>query len=328
MTSEYKVKQRTIRNDFSLSQPIKRHQMKLADGRFKIKKSEYLFSPAHSRYKTEPQVVLQTTKCTGFKKKLRKNKGSKIHPLNVDTKYENTTADSENPWAIGHWQLLDQYWGIMIRVSSSLRFPLQKAGQGEAGYFSNKKSKHFTACLLPHAHWGFWDNTGCCPCFHARQSLRGSYSTWAPPQGLSPCAEMTRLHSWMLDLTKLPGAAPTQPLPVLAALAAVNSSRTKQPRRQRQQWWLHWPQHDHILQVTPLGSTWAPRGAPVWYFVTLSFPELESSQCLWIRDSQAWTFSTELSFSVIMLLRVWPLSNHATAFPVLLWAECPHLVSI
>lgn len=48
-----------------------------------------------------------------------------------------------------------------------------------------------------------------------------------------------------------------------------------------------------------MGSTCVVRGAPMRYFVLLSFPVLESSQCLWIRDSEAWTFSTELSFSVI-----------------------------
>lgn len=106
MTSEFKIKLRTIRNDFSPSHPIKRikkHQMKFAGSRFKIKKSGYLFSTSTSKIQnSEPQVVLQIPKCTEFKKKLGKNNGSKTYPLNVDTKYENTTTDPENTWAIGH----------------------------------------------------------------------------------------------------------------------------------------------------------------------------------------------------------------------------------
>lgn len=132
-------------------------------------------------------------------------------------------------------QITDQYWGITIQVSSSLHFSLQKAGQGEAMNFSNEKSKHFNACLLLCAHWGFWDNRGCCPCFHAWPSLRGSNSTWAPPWGLS--AEVMRLHSWIVaPQSCLLQLSPS--IPMLAALAAANGSRTKQPRRQRQQWWM------------------------------------------------------------------------------------------
>lgn len=84
----------------------------------------------------------------------------------------------------------------MIQVSSSLHFSLQKAGQGEAMNFSNEKSKRFTACLRLCAHWGFWDNRGCCPCFHAWPSLRGSNSTWAPPWSLS--TQVMKLHSWIM----------------------------------------------------------------------------------------------------------------------------------
>lgn len=162
MKLQYKIKLRTTRNDFSPSHPIKRMktlQMKLAGGRFKVKKNGYLFLTSIPKIQNfEPQVVLQTPKCTEFKKKLGKNNGNKTHPFNADTKYENTTSDPENPWAIGHWQLLGQYWGIMIQVSSSLHLSLQKAGQGEAMNFNNEKSKHFTACLLLCAHWGSWDN--------------------------------------------------------------------------------------------------------------------------------------------------------------------------
>lgn len=68
MTSEYKVKLKTIRNDFSPSHPIKRiktHQMRLAGSRFNIKKSGYLFLTSTSKVQnSEPQVVLQMPKCT------------------------------------------------------------------------------------------------------------------------------------------------------------------------------------------------------------------------------------------------------------------------
>lgn len=100
MASEYKVKQRTIRNDFAPSHPIeriKRHHMTLAGGRFNIKKSRYLFLTSTFKIQnSEPPVVLQMPKYTGLKKKLGKN-GSKTHPLNVDTEYENTTTDPKNP---------------------------------------------------------------------------------------------------------------------------------------------------------------------------------------------------------------------------------------
>lgn len=75
MTSEYKAKQRTIRNEFSPSRPIKRikiHQMKLAGGRFKTKSGYLFLTSIPKTQNSEPWAVLQMPKCTGLKKKLGK----------------------------------------------------------------------------------------------------------------------------------------------------------------------------------------------------------------------------------------------------------------
>lgn len=213
----------------------------------------------------------------------------------------------------------------MIQVSSSLHFSLQKAGQGEAMNFSNEKSKHFTACLRLCAHWGFWDNRGCCPCFHAWPSLRGSNSTWAPPWSLS--TQVMKLHSWIMA----PQSCLLQLSPSIAYLCWQPWLQPTAPgpsnpgSKGSSDGWLHWPQHDHILQVAPLGSTWVARGAAVWDYVTLSFPVLESSAC---GSGTVKPGHSALSYLFSQLLGAWPLLKHATAFPVLFWAEFPHLVSI
>lgn len=135
--------------------------MKFAGGRFKIKKSGYLFLTSTSKIQnSEPQVVLQIPKCTEFKKKLGKNNGSKTYPLNADTKYENTTTDPENTWAIGHWKLLGQHWGIMIQVSSSLHFSLQQKQSREKLWTLVMKSQNTSLPVSSFVHTEASETTG------------------------------------------------------------------------------------------------------------------------------------------------------------------------
>lgn len=75
MASEYKVKQRTIRNDFAPSHPIeriKRHHMTLAGGRFNIKSRYLSLTSTFKIQNSEPPVVLQMPKYTGLKRNWEK----------------------------------------------------------------------------------------------------------------------------------------------------------------------------------------------------------------------------------------------------------------
>lgn len=156
----------------------------------------------------------------------------------------------------------------MIKVSSSLHLSLQKAGQGEAMNFKNEKSKHFTACLLLCAHCGSWDNRGCCPCFHTQLSSRGCHSTWAPPWGCTLGCLAACCSSHPASLRWQPWLQSTAPGPSSPGGKGSTDGCTG-------------PSVTISLQVTLLGSTWAARGAPGWYFCYLVLPSAGSSLRLW-----------------------------------------------
>lgn len=142
-----------------------------------------------------------------IEKETWKNNGSKTCSLNVDTKYDNTTSESENPWATGLWEILGQYWGTAIHTYFILALFSAKRGGGvgqKQWTFLLLKSKHRTGlhCLSPPSSTLRFLRQ-CCPCSQALRSSRGFYSTWAPPWGLSNSTEVTRPHSWTLGFTKL-----------------------------------------------------------------------------------------------------------------------------
>lgn len=213
------------------------------------------------------------TKVYRVQKETWKNNGSKTCPSNVDTKYENTTCDSENPWAIGRWKILGQHGGIMIHIYFILALLSAKSRGREQQNFLLLKSKHRPGlhCLSPPPpHYGFWDNGRCCPCFQVLWSFRGCYSTWAPPGGLSTpqrwrhhTAGCLASHScFAAALTQLPQpgsldcsqqqlkgkAAQEAKAAVMAALA------------------LAWPYTPGDLAVKQLGC-WRSSNVVVWHLV-------------------------------------------------------------